>query len=174
MNKSEMIPLIVGAMILVPLGGILLATVDGDIMRRAIAAVVIAAALLMLTGRSYNGPRTFPTSLGVGAVSGLLTGSTGMGGPPVLFYTLTGEGAARRARGGMQVMSVFIEGLTVGGFLIAGILTPAYLTLTAALLPIMLAGTWIGARLFGRTSDQHFRIGALWFMVAVGTVVLVS
>jgi hypothetical protein len=149
-----------------------LATVDGDIMRRVIAAIVVLTALWMLTGRSYAGPRTLATSVGVGVVSGLLTSSTGMGGPPVMFYQMTGENAARRTRGGMQVMSVFIETLVLAGFFVAGILTPTYIVTTAILLPMLLFGTWIGAHSFGRTSETLFRVAALWFLVAVGSVAL--
>ena len=167
-----MAPLIIGAIILLPVGGTILATVHGDIMRRVIAGIVTVTALWMLTGKSYTGPRARPISFGVGAVSGLLTGSTGMGGPPVMFYQLSGEGAARRTRGGMQVMSVFIETLTLGGFFVAGILTPAYIVTAAILLPMLLIGTWIGAHSFGRTSEKLFRFAALWFLVAVGSVAL--
>lgn len=171
MRRAEILPLSVAAAIVVPVGGWMLVVVDPTFMRLAIAIIVIAFALAMLSGKKYSGPRGVGPSAVVGVLSGLLTGATSMGGPPVVLYMLTTDSEAKQTRAGLHIYSIIVETVAIFGFFIVGILSGAIFAAAAALLPVMLAGTWLGTKVFWRISDRVFRLAALWFLVAIGVMV---
>lgn len=79
------------ALILIPAGSWLLITLPNEIVRRAVALAVLFMVAMLWSGWRYRGRRTAPISAGVGAVSGLLSGTTGVGGPPVILYLMAGD-----------------------------------------------------------------------------------
>lgn len=88
-------PMFVAACLTVPLGGYLLVSADPDVLRRAIAVIVIVFSLLLLNGVRYSGPQHLSTSIALGGVSGTMLGATSIGAPPVILYLLSGPDAVR-------------------------------------------------------------------------------
>ncbi len=64
-------------------------------LRRWIAGVVVVFSLLLLNGARYEGPQRPATSIALGAFSGVLVGATGIGGPPIILYLLSGPDRPR-------------------------------------------------------------------------------
>ena len=87
MNLAR-VSLTAGAILGAPFGVLALAWLPANIMRLLIGGVLLAAVLLLWRG--YKFERTPPTGaqIGLGLFSGLLNGSTAMGGPPVILYFL--------------------------------------------------------------------------------------
>src|SRR3546814_3527485 len=73
----------------IPLGLILLHSVDAVALRRLIAVVVTIVSVILLSGWQYNGRRGHLQHCFVGAASGCLTGIAGIGGPPILLFLLS-------------------------------------------------------------------------------------
>jgi uncharacterized membrane protein YfcA len=76
-DRRVILPIGGTAALMTPLGAYVLITADGEILRRAIGAFVLVFGGLLLSGWRYNGSRPLPLNMAVGAVSGLLKGSTG-------------------------------------------------------------------------------------------------
>ncbi|MDF1734475.1 MAG: sulfite exporter TauE/SafE family protein [Minwuia sp.] len=157
-------PLVLAAVIGMPLGAWLLATTEPELITRVIAGIVMVFVIVLAVGWRYQGPKRLLPTLGVGGVSGALLTATSVGGPPVLLYILSGQDSARTNRANIILY-----------FAIAEIITPIFLYLqdlfamevvirALAICPAYMIGAWIGSRLFRESSEQLYRRVALIFL----------
>jgi hypothetical protein len=135
--------------------------------------------VLLGTGVLASGWRYQPVSfnsrapLFTGAVSGILSGATGLGGLPVILYYLSGTHKAEVTRASM-VMFLFVTVLmSLLMFIYHGIISREILLRCVSLAPLLLLGTWAGGRVFGRVSDTTFRNVLLLILSAIGMMTLV-
>ncbi|MEM9047553.1 MAG: sulfite exporter TauE/SafE family protein [Pseudomonadota bacterium] len=162
--------LFAGAAVGLPLGVMLLERLDPVAFRWAAAAISLLALALLLSGWRYRGRPGPAATLGVGGVSGFLGGLTGLGGPPVILFFLGGPERAARVRA--SIIAYFIAG-TVLGFIVfgwRGALTAQTLGWGLVLTPPFVAGTFVGARLFGLAGEAQFR--GIAYAVITGSVIL--
>ncbi|ALG74349.1 hypothetical protein VY88_20235 [Azospirillum thiophilum] len=161
------------ALVGIPAGFALLHVIDPTVMRRMVAGVVTALALVLLSGWRYSGPRgALPMAL-VGVVSGVLTGSAGIGGPPVILYLLSGGMPLAVAR---AVLIIFFALSNIAGFvpfLVEGSVSSGDLVRAGALLPIYILATWAGSvafRMGMRAHEDGVRRFCLLLLFAVGAM----
>ncbi len=110
-------------------------------------------------------PKWLP--LPVGAVSGVLTGLFGTGGPPlVLYYRCIG---ARKTefRGNLMAIFLAMTAIRVPSYAAMDLITADRLWSGAAVLPAVLIGAWVGHHLHLGVAEPTFRR-----LVAVALVVL--
>lgn len=165
-------PIALAACATVPLGGYVLVHADQDVLRRAIAAVVFVFALLLLKGARYTGAHGMPSSLALGALSGTLLGATGIGGPPVILYLLSGPDPVHVTRANLTLFVALIAVAGLAMLASRGILNGAALASTLLLAPLYFLGVLAGARLFTRFSDRRFRQFTLALLLAVSAFVM--
>jgi hypothetical protein len=162
------------ALILIPAGAWLLITLPDDLVRRSIAAVVLILVVVLWSGWRYGGQRTAPISAGVGAVSGLLSGTTGIGGPPVILYLMAGSDRPVVLRANMiGYFTIVLIGLAVT-YALLGLFGPPVLWRTAVLVAPYVVGIFVGARLFPLASERTFRNIALAVLAASSSYVLLA
>jgi len=162
----------VPALILVPIGMWLLITLPNEIIRRFVAAVVLGLVAVMWSGWRYRGKRTAALSLGVGALSGLLSGTTGVGGPPVILYLMSGADDAAVIRANMiGFFTIVVIGMAVT-FAFGGLFGPQVLWRTVLLAVPFIVGIFAGARLFPLASQRTFRNISLTFLATSSSYVL--
>jgi len=167
-------PICAAACLTAPLGVHLLLTLDSQLMRRAIAATVLMFSLLLLAGLRYRGQQRVGTSIALGAGSGVLTGATSVGAPPVILYLLAGSDppGVTRANLTLFVTVISLAALVVMGW--RGMLSRPDMLTALALSPMYFGGVWLGGHLFGRLDAATMRRGTLVFLVIVsGAVFLV-
>ncbi|MCH7472206.1 sulfite exporter TauE/SafE family protein, partial [bacterium] len=104
-------PMAAAAALFMPLGSWLLVSMDPGLMARAMAAIVVAFAVVLMTGWRYRGERRHLPTMVVGAVSGVMVAATTLGIPPVMLYMLSGRDTAVRNRA--NVIGYFAVTLTV-------------------------------------------------------------
>jgi hypothetical protein len=136
------------------------------------AVLVLALVLVLATGWRYDGPRSLPLTLGVGALSGTLMASTSMGGPPVLVYMLTGRESARFNRA-----NIIVYFALTGVALLCVMALSGFMSLRAAgtalvLTPVFALFTYFGARMFSRAEEAIYRRVALIFLAGVALYTL--
>lgn len=166
------LPIGLMAVLTIPVGGWLLGTIDREIARRVIAGMVVLFAGLMALGWRYPGPTRLPVSLALGGLSGVLIGATSMGGPPVILYLLAGPDPIDQTRANLIV---FITLLSAVGLAILAALGVASWTdgaWCAALAPLYLGATIVGARLYGCFDERAFRRFTLIFMMVLSSALL--
>jgi hypothetical protein len=165
--------LTIAAAATVPLGASLLLSLDAEFMRWVISAAVLTFVAMLSFGWRYTGRPNGIATLATGASSGVLNGATGMGGPPIIFYYLSGPDEAARARASFIVYFALIDSLAVAALWWEGALTAEVLQRALALSPLYLGAAWIGVRLFGRASDSTYRRVALVILAVVAAASLV-
>lgn len=167
-------PLCLATFATVPVGAQVLLHADPLWLRHAIALLVMAFSIVLLCGIRYKGPHSTPMSVGLGLLSGVLLGATGIGGPPMIVYLLSGPapGAITRANLTLVVMAISVAALSVlwlhGALQLDG---PAPLWLLA---PGYVAGIFAGARLFACIDERRFRQATLGLLIAVSLMALIA
>lgn len=162
----------VPALILIPAGLWLLVTLPNEVVRRFVAATVLGLVAVMWSGWRYRGKRTAALSLGVGALSGLLSGTTGVGGPPVILYLMSGNDNTAVIRANMiGYFTIVLIGMAVT-FALGGLFGPLVLWRAALLAVPFVIGIYAGARLFPLASQRTFRNIALSFLAVASSYVL--
>jgi hypothetical protein len=167
-------PICIAAALTVPLGVHVLVNADPQLVRRAIAAIVIVFSLLLLRGWRYSGRQRVATSAGLGAVSGAMLGATSVGAPPVILYLLSGPDTVQTTRANLTLYLVVSS--TAG---LVMLWARGVLDLNAAWTALLLApgyygGLALGVRLFPYFSDTRFRQFTLLLLIAVSIGILLA
>ncbi|MCG8544338.1 MAG: sulfite exporter TauE/SafE family protein [Alphaproteobacteria bacterium] len=162
-----------GTAIGIPVGLFAIVNLPADFTRAVVAVTVMAAGVLLLRGTRLKTTFSKPGTTAVGGLAGLLTGATGIPGPPVFLYYLSTplEIAVGRAS-----IIVFMLGASLFGSAFAA--AEGLLDLDAAirallLLPVVLAGSYLGAHFFGRADPTRARRWVLVVLIGVGAILLV-
>lgn len=162
--------LIIPVLIGIGLGAAFLALVDDLVLRRTIGVI-----LLVLLVAGFWKEKLRPHHPAVGASYGGLAGFTTMvanaGGPPMNLYLLA-AGYDKWRFLGTSAWFFFAVNLTKLPVSIGlGIIRPELAVLAAALVPVVLLGTWIG-RLVIKRIDQRLFENLVTIFVAVTAVYL--
>jgi uncharacterized membrane protein YfcA len=165
--------LALGSALLIPVGTLLLINLDRELMRRTIGIVVIGFTAFLMTGWRYRGPDGVPVALGIGGLAGLLSGGTGMGGPPVIAYLLATSATAEKVRANIVSYFLLLVTFIVVAFAWNGAVTELSLWRTGALLPVFLAALWVGAKLYPLAAERTFRRIAYALMMLSGFTAVV-
>jgi uncharacterized membrane protein YfcA len=161
--------LLAGAVIGLLPGVAMLRFLPPDLMRAFIGLTVLVAVLLLWRGFTIGaGSKAMRFALGM--LSGLLNGSTSMGGPPVIIYFLASPAGAAVGRASLLVYFFLLSWVTLGSAALGGLLTIRVLLLSVLMLPAMSLGNWVGAHLFDRTSAHTYRRVALFVLAAVAAI----
>ena len=113
-------------------------------------------------------------AVAAGAVSGVLGGSTSMGGPPAIFYLLGTERDLEVFRGTLLAFFLPNSLIRIGGFAAMGRVTPDVLRISAIALPAMAVGLLAGAWLRYRVREEVFRLLVLLILILTSVGVIVS
>lgn len=171
-DHRVVLPMAVVACIAIPFGAWVLLTADQDLLRRGIGATVLAFGGMLMTGWRYHGARPWPLNAAVGVVCGLMKGSTGMSGPPVILYLLAGKEAARQHRDNLIVFFAILAVVAVVPPILGGIVDGATLVRAVVLLPVLYVCVAIGVRLFGVVPERWYRRVAYGLLVTTGLTAL--
>ena len=162
-----------GCAIATPIGVLALAEVPVDLMRLAISALVVCAAMVLLAEQTVQRSPGPWTTFGVGCAVGVLNGASGMGGPPaVVFYFATVAASVGRA-----TLIAFFVFTDLYALLLAssgGLLTTGVIVLAIYAAPFMLLGIWFGNKGFIRTNPKSLRKLVLWLLIGLGLAGVIS
>ena len=164
--------LCLAAFVAVPFGAWLLLSLPPLPMRFAISAVILGFVAILAFGWRYHGRPSVAATLATGAASGLLNGASGMAGPPVVFYFLSGRAAAPQMRASFIVYFALVDAVAVGVMAVGGALDGGTLVRALWLTPVFLAAAWAGARAFRHAGEAFYRRAALAVLAAIAVASL--
>ena len=165
--------LLLGTWAATPIGIQALASLPATPIRMALAIVVLIAAILILRGFALSKEPGRPATVGVGLMAGVLNGSMGIVGPPViLFYFSSPIGVVA---GRASIIAYFIGTDSVGTamFAVQGLIDASVLWRTAVFLPVLIAGVVAGNRGFVKTDPESFKRVALFVLMALSVLLVV-
>jgi uncharacterized membrane protein YfcA len=167
-------PLLVGAVLGVPVGVSLLTWADPRNVRIAVGAILIAYSLYALLRPQLKIAAIVPPAadMTVGFLNGLLGGLTGLAGIVItIWYNLRGlpKDVQRATFQPVAVVVFAMAALLLGA---KGTLTFETARLFALGLPFLFAGMWLGLKLFGRIDETTFRRIVLVLLFVSGVALL--
>lgn len=169
-DRREVLIMALGAVVGVPAGTWLLASLDPLVLRWCIVVLAAAMLALLLSGWRYGGRPKPPLTVLVGLVSGFFSGAAQVGGPPVVAYWLGGTTAAATVRANIVLFFAVTSVFGAVGYVWGDLITLRILGLAVVIAPVYGLGTWAGSKMFGLASDQTFRRICLT-MIAFATVI---
>lgn len=151
---------VIGALVVVttPLGLYALSLTGKDVARLVIALIALSAFVAILLPKRGEGAPGRLTTGGVGVLSGLMTGYAGMPGPPVVPYYAGRNLPRSTIKASMQLIFTIAASAGLASALWLGILRWELLVFALLILPMIIAGNKLGARVSGRVSDPAWRI----------------
>ena len=167
--------LLAGSLVGIPPGLLILDWMDPEVLKILVGAVVIGASVLAYRVREVRAIRPgVAPAVAAGAVSGVLGGSTSMGGPPAIFYLLGTERNMEVFRGTLLAFFLPSSLVRIGGLAALGRVTPDVLRFSAIALPAMVVGLVVGAWLRYRVPEEAFRLLVLLILILTSAGVIVS
>jgi len=166
-------PLVVTACLSTPVGVWLLAITPARTMQVAISVVVVATALVLWRGYALRRAPGMAAVIGAGVVSGVLTGSTSAGGPPVVIFYFATPAGVHVARASLIAFFMLTDAVGVAIAAASGLFTWDSALRVALFVPPMLAGTVLGSRRFVRADPEAFRRAVLLLLILLGVAGLV-
>ena len=174
LDWKKLWPFVLGAALGVPVGVTLLTWANPAHVRMGIGAFLIVYSLYALFR-----PAIKPVSAGgaaadagVGFLNGMLGGITGLAGIIVTIWCgLRGwpKDVQRTVFQPVAVATFLMSAVWIGA---RGAITPDTVKLFLIGLPALLAGTWLGLKLFGRIDEAAFRKVVLGLLLISGVVLM--
>lgn len=167
-------PFILGGAIGVPLGAYLLAYSNPDVVRATIGLFLVAYSLYSLIKPVFRPVQAgFAADTAVGVLNGLLGGLTGLVGIILVIWCQMRGWSKDVTRATFQIVVLAIALIAAMSLAATGSITVEIGKLYLLAVPLMLAGTWAGFRLYGRLDEAAFRKAILLFLLLSGLMLVI-
>lgn len=167
-------PFLVGGVLGIPVGAEILRRIDAHSFRLLIGCLLIFYSVVMLSiRRPVRIDGGAPADGAVGFLGGVLGGLSGFAGAlPTMWAGLRGWPKDEQ-RAVFQPFILLIQFLTLVWMEVQGTITLPALVSFLVCVPAMLAGLWLGLRLYGRVDERGFRRIVLWLLLVSGITLVV-
>lgn len=155
---QKAMPFMVSGAIGVPVGAGLLTYIDPGAVKTGMGVLLTLYGLYGLARPALTSPRPrLSADLGIGFANGLIGGLTGLGGVLVTLWCQAKGWPKDVQRAVFQPVLFVVLSMTAASLAVAGAMTAETVKLYLIGLPVLLAGTWVGFRLYGRLDEASFR-----------------
>lgn len=159
-DHRQALQLSAGGMIGVPVGVWLLTRAEPETFRWVASLLALGLLVLVAGGVRFPGRPGGPLLTGIGTLSGVMGGFSGMSGPPVVLFQLGGDGRPAVIRANLLLFFTGLELAGLATFGLLGMLSPHLVALGLLLALPYTAATVAGAGVFRRRGDVMFRRAA--------------
>ena len=175
LSWPRLAPFLIGGAPGVALGVAIVGWANPSLLRAAVGAVLVAYALFGLLRPTLKAidAGTLADS-GVGFLNGMLGGMTGLAGIIVVIWSGVRGWPKDVQRAVFQPIGVATFVMTALGLGATGAIAVDTMMLFVIGLPVLLAGTWLGFKLYGRLSEEGFRRIVLFLLLASGILLIAS
>jgi hypothetical protein len=167
-------PFIVGGLAGVPAGTILLTYMNPAYLRVGVGVLLVLYSIYMLARPAIKAVQGgIAVDAGIGFLNGMLAGLTGLVGIVVVIWCQLRNWPKDVQRAVFQpvlLATIVTSAVSLG---VAGAVTADTMKLYLLGLPCMLAGTWVGLKLYGKIDDAQFRKVVLVLLLVFGISLIV-
>jgi uncharacterized membrane protein YfcA len=172
---TRLLPFIVGGAIGIPIGAQILFWVSVQHMRAAIGLLLVLFSLYALLRPTLLRSQGGKVADGlVGVASGIVGASTGLAGVPIIVWAAIRGWSKDEQRSVFQPVLVAIFAMTLVWFGGSGTLSADFARLFLLGLPAVVAGSWLGLKLYGTLNEARFRSLVLVLLLISGLALLPS
>jgi uncharacterized membrane protein YfcA len=173
LNWRNVAPFLIAGTISIPLGTLLLTYIDAAYMRTGVGVLLIVYSVYGLAKPAFKPVQAgVATDSGIGFLNGLLAGLTGLPGFIITVWCQMRGWSKDVQRAVFQPVMLAAMAMTAISLTAAGAITPVIVKLYLLGLPAMLAGLWLGFRLYGKLDDTAFRKLILFLLLAAGVALI--
>jgi uncharacterized protein len=174
LNWSNVAPFVIGGTVGVPIGAMLLTHIDPTHLRPGVGVLLVLYSVYGLMRPAFKPVQAgFKSDTGIGVLNGLLGGLTGLVGIVVTVWCQLRGWSKDAQRMVFQPVMVAASAMTAVSLSIAGAVTAETVNLYLLGLPLLLAGLWIGFKLYGKLDEAAFRKVILAFLSMSGLALIV-
>ena len=171
---KKLLPIIAGAVVGVPIGVYGLKMIDERIIKAVLGTVLFSYSCYALMGREYAGRISEKWGYAFGFLSGCLGGAINTSGPPVVIH------AALQRWNQHEVMTTLQSFFIVSGIYtlvmhsLHGLFTMTVLRYWALMIPVQIAGVFLGIFLHRRINEELFRKFIYLLLIAFSVIIFYS
>lgn len=174
LNWRAIAPFVAGGTVGVPIGAMLLAYIDRDILRTGVGILLVLYSTYFLLRPTVHTVRAgMPTDAAIGVLNGILGGLTGLAGPIITIWCQLRGWPKDVQRAIFQPVIVAAFVLTAASLTIAGAVTVELTKIFLLGLPALGAGLWLGLKLYGHLDEAAFRRLILILLLVSGLVLVI-
>jgi uncharacterized membrane protein YfcA len=156
-QPGDVMRLGLGAALAVPVGVWLLTLVPAHVFRWGVSLVALGLLVCLIAGLRYRGPITKPLIFGTGATGGLLGGSVGLPGPPVILLYMSSNLPAKTIRANNTLYLILADILLLAVLMWKGLMVGTAVVLGALMILPYLIGNGVGAFMFRPGYETLYR-----------------
>jgi uncharacterized protein len=169
LNWRNVAPFVIGGAVGVPMGAMLLTRVDPGYLRPAVGVLLVLYSAYALTAPAFKAPRAgLKADAAIGILNGFLGGLTGLVGIIVTVWCQVRGWSKDAQRMVFQPVMVVASAMTAVSLCLAGAVTSETVNLYLLGLPVLLAGLWLGFKLYGKLDEAAFKKVILAFLMLSG------
>jgi uncharacterized membrane protein YfcA len=169
-------PIILGGALGVPLGVFLLGRIEPDAFKLFVGLVLAVCCPLMLIAKQL--PKITAggkaADAGAGLIGGIMGGLGGLCGPPPTLWAALRGWPRDDQRAVIQSFNLSMQVLTLGAYILSGLIAADMLRYFALVVPAMLIPNLIGNRLYARLGDGTFRRIVLVLLTLSGLAMIAA
>jgi uncharacterized membrane protein YfcA len=171
-ERSFVVPFGLFTFLAAPIGTWMLVAADPNFMKIVISLFVLVMVVMLYRDWRPRHARKPGFLMLAGAVSGLIQGGSGVGGPPAVAIALSRDGTAQTQRANVIGATTALTLCGLPPLWYNGVFTWQVIVLSLVSVPFYMFGTWLGARAFGQHGSRYFRNAALLSLAVVGVLTL--
>jgi len=166
--------LLLAGIIGLPFGAKLLVTLDGNILKIFIGIMILIFGTLLLLGFRKELKHEKIAMIPIGIISGLLSGSISISGPPIIIFLANKQLGKHSFRGNLALYFFLLNLFTIPVFWLNGLFTNEVINYSFTFFPGLIVGVVLGNLLSHKIPEQYFRKFTLILLLIMGVLAIIS
>ena len=158
----------------IPVGVWIIGVIAPSVLKVFIGAVIICFAVLLAFGFGKAFSRERLSSGVTGLISGVLSTSTSLAGPPVVLFMHGQKWPKEIIHPSLAGYFTLLGIFSLGALWLAGHVNAGMIIMAASLAPALLTGTGLGIIVFNRVNARFFRVLSLAIVICAGLLGIIS
>lgn len=168
----EIIPILFGMVVGLPLGIWILVTGDELFLRWLICLTILGCVVILWLRWTWRGPRNLAVSFGIGGVAGVLSGIASIPGPPIIAYWMTSGLPAMVVRANLLALFFISTFITLANLIYADIFAWEIAIRALIAAPIYFIGISLGSAAFSKGGERLYRAATFMLILLAALLAL--